>query len=173
MKKIVGLIVFILVIIAVVLGVFYWREDRTHTHVISTDNSSISKYSQKSVKTAIPIQVTIDGHQYKAHLYENATGSALAKRLPQTLSFDTFSSGFDEKIADLPSKVSTKGMPAGADADAGDIGYWSPQPRVVLYYGHVDRYDGIHIIGKFDDQDAVNAIKNQHGSFKVTIHKGN
>lgn len=104
-------------------------------------------------------------------MYENSAANALEKRLPMTLSFDNFGAGFDEKIGDLSTKLSTKKMPNSSDASAGEIGYWSPHPRVVLYYGHVYEYDGIHIIGQFDDSGAISALRNQTGKFTVTIDK--
>lgn len=53
-----------------------------------------------------------------------------------------------------------------------NIAYWSPQPRVVLYYGGVGAWDGIHVIGSFDEEDkeAAEAESSEAShDFEVTI----
>ncbi|KRN28077.1 hypothetical protein IV38_GL001527 [Lactobacillus selangorensis] len=131
--------------------------------------TSIQQPVLAAAKTKIVVRFS--NHDYKAHLDNNAAANGLKKKLPFKLKFSAFGSGFDEKIGDLPAKLSTKGMPNGNSAQTGDIGYWSPQPRVVLYDGHVNYYAGIHIIGHFDSKKAVQALKNSRVHLQLKLGK--
>lgn len=113
--------------------------------------------------------MTIDGTSYSARLNGTQAAESLKPLLPLTLSFHDFSSGFDEKIADLDQPLAFDQMPAGDDPAPGDIAYWSPDQRIVLYWGDVARYDGIHLIGSFDSDDAIEAIRSLTPSSSVTI----
>ncbi|BDR57340.1 cyclophilin-like fold protein [Xylocopilactobacillus apis] len=127
-----------------------------------------------SKKKCTPIVVIIKRHRYHACLNNSVPAKQLAKRLPLTLKFSAMSQGIDEKISDLAKPLSTKGTPEGADPNPGDIAYWSPQPRLVLYWGDVDYYPGIHLLGKFSKADrvkAIKALKQQKHDFKVRIIK--
>ena len=74
-----------------------------------------------------------------------------ADQLPLTLTFRDFNGV--EKIADLPRPLTTAGVPAGADPDVNDIGYYAPSGNLVFYYGDVGYWDGIVRIGQFDTDD--------------------
>ena len=68
-----------------------------------------------------PIKITIADTVVTARLADNATARDLAAQLPLTLIFKDFN--HVEKVATLPRRLSTDGVPAGADPDIGDIGY--------------------------------------------------
>jgi hypothetical protein len=72
-----------------------------------------------------PIKITIADTVITARLADNATVRDLAAQLPLTLTFKDFN--HVEKIATLPRRLSTDGVPAGADPDIGDIGYYAPR----------------------------------------------
>ena len=131
--------------------------------------ASGSAGSQEAPAPQAAIQVTIDGTSYSARLNGTQAAESLKPLLPLTLSFRDFSSGFDEKIADLDQPLAFDQMPAGDDPAPGDIAYWSPDQRIVLYWGDVARYDGIHLIGSFDSDDAIEAIRSLTPSSSVTI----
>ena len=71
-----------------------------------------------------PIKITIADTVVTARLADNATARDLAAQLPLTLTFKDFNQV--EKIATLPRRLSIDGVPAGADPDIGDIGYYAP-----------------------------------------------
>ena len=60
-------------------------------------------------------------------------------------------------------------MPKGDEGKAGEIGYWSPDQRIIFYYGHVDYYPGIHIIGKFTSENYSAVISKMKDNTKVKI----
>lgn len=173
----------IVVAIAVVIAVVMWmRAGNSSESLDSATQSTSASQSSSAVQsqnnndegstTLEHISVTIGGQQYAATLYDNAAARDLASQLPLTLSFRDFGSGFDEKIGDLPNALSTEGMKDSDNGESGEIGYWSPQPRVVLYTGEVGEYSGIHIIGRFEDPSAaVDTIGQQSGEFSASIQQ--
>ncbi|MFD1671522.1 cyclophilin-like fold protein [Agrilactobacillus yilanensis] len=118
-----------------------------------------------------PIKVVIKGHVLKAHLYHNAAANQLYSQLPTTLKFQTADSNIKERTSDLKAPLSIKGMSAGENPKPGDIGYWSPQQRIVFYWGNVGYYEGIHVIGHFDTKQAAKIIKAQDGAFNAKVTK--
>ena len=73
------------------------------------------------------IRVIIGDTVLTGRLWDNATARDLIAQLPLTLTFSDFN-GL-EKIAPLPRKLSTEGVPAGADPLPRDIGYYAPCGR--------------------------------------------
>ncbi len=117
--------------------------------------------------TGTPIRLTFGDTTLTARLTNDATGLDLLSQLPLTLTFRDFNGV--EKIADLPRRLSTDGVPPGADPDVRDIGYYSPSNNLVLYYGDVGYFSGIVRIGHFDTDIAP--ITAQSGDFDVTIER--
>jgi hypothetical protein len=114
-----------------------------------------------------PIKLAIGDKVITARLADNATARDLAAQLPLTLTFKDFN--HVEKIATLPQRLSTEGVPAGADPDIGDIGYYAPSRDLVFYYGDVGYWNGIVRIGRFDN--TMELIEHQADNFQVTIER--
>ena len=114
-----------------------------------------------------PIKITIADTAVTARLADNATARDLAAQLPLTLTFKDFNQV--EKIATLPRRLSLDGVPAGADPDIGDIGYYTPSGDLVFYYGDVGYWNGIVRIGRFDS--TMELIEHQDDNFRVTIER--
>jgi hypothetical protein len=112
-----------------------------------------------------PIKITIGDTVVSARLADNASARDLAAQLPLTLIFKDFNQV--EKVATLPRRLSTDGVPPGADPDIGDIGYYAPSGNLVFYYGDVGYWDGIVRIGRFDT--TMELIEHQNDNFQVTI----
>ncbi|MFC6315691.1 cyclophilin-like fold protein [Lapidilactobacillus achengensis] len=139
----------------------------------TSTKTSTSATPAAKVPTSQQITVLIGAQHLRARLNDRATAQALTKRLPLQLDFRDFSSGFPEKIADLAQPLTTKGTPAASDPKPGDLAYWSPEPRVVLYWGDVGEYAGIHVLGHFLDRaSAIKTIKQQKGEFSARIVAG-
>jgi hypothetical protein len=114
-----------------------------------------------------PIKITVADTVITARLADNATARDLADQLPLTLTFKDFNQV--EKIAPLPRRLSMDGVPAGADPDIGDIGYYAPSGDLVFYYGDVGYWNGIVRIGRFDTM--MELVENQDDNFQVTIER--
>ncbi|MFD1417985.1 cyclophilin-like fold protein [Companilactobacillus keshanensis] len=114
------------------------------------------------------VDVKIGEENYSAKLNSSPASRALIKKLPMKFDF-RHSPGLEEKISDLNFSLNTKGMPKGAKARPGDIGYWSPDHRLVLYWGNVSYYSGIHLMGKFSSKKAQSAIRHMHDGDVVSV----
>lgn len=136
---------------------------------VALARKSKKKVSKKKKATIKKIKLKFNRHTLRAHLNNSSAARAFAKKLPTKLTFVDFGNGA-EKMADLHYSLSTKGMPKGHAGNKGTIGYWSPDRRIILYYGHVDYYPGIHIIGKFDSKNYVKVIKGMKDNTKVTFN---
>jgi hypothetical protein len=115
-----------------------------------------------------PIKIAIGDMVVTARLADNATARDLAAELPLNLTFKDFNNV--EKIALLPRPLSTDAVPAGADPDIGDIGYYAPSGNLVFYYGDVGYWNGIVRIGRFDT--SMEQVEHQADNFPVTIERG-
>jgi hypothetical protein len=71
---------------------------------------------------------------------------------------------------DTSPAASTDGVPAGADPDIGDIGYYAPSGDLVFYYGDVGYWNGIVRLGRFDT--TMELIEHQDDNFRVRIERG-
>jgi hypothetical protein len=115
------------------------------------------------------IRVIIGNTTLTGRLWNNATARSLIALLPLTL---TFRDAYDqEKLATLPRKLATDGVPPGDSASPLDIGYYAPTGNVVFYYRHVGYFTGIVRIGQFDG--SMDAIINQTNDFAVRIELAN
>jgi hypothetical protein len=114
------------------------------------------------------IRITIGGETVTAQLADNPTARDLIEQLPLTLLFRDFNGV--EKIAELPRPLTTDGVPAGADPDINDIGYYAPSRNLVFYYGDVGYWNGIVRLGRFNDED-IAFIERQPDGFEVTIQR--
>lgn len=127
--------------------------------------------SQTGSSEGTSVSVTMNGTVCRAHLNASTAAQDLISRLPLTLTY-TQMAGFEEKIGDLNSELDLGYSSYVHDPNPGDIAYWSPQPRVVLYYGDAGAWDGIHVIGSFDEEDKEAAdaeLSETSYDFEVTI----
>ena len=111
------------------------------------------------------IRVIIGDTVLTGRLWDNATARDLIAQLPLTLIFSDLN-GL-EKIASLPRKLSTEGVPEGDDPFPREIGYYAPWSNLVFYYGDVGYFSGIVRIGQFDGN--MDAITSQTGNFSARI----
>lgn len=103
-----------------------------------------------------PITLVIGDQVVKGSLHDNPAANALAQQLPLTLTFEDYNAV--EKIAPLDYPPSMDGMPRGADPEIGDIGLWAPGGDLVLYYGDVGYWNGIALLGNFNEVAAIAAL---------------
>lgn len=111
------------------------------------------------------IRVIIGDTVLAGRLWDNATARDLIAQLPLIMTFSDY--GRQEKLASLPRKLSTEGVPPGNSARPGDIGYYAPAGVLVFYYREVGYFNGIVRMGQFDGN--MNAITRQTGDFTATI----
>lgn len=99
------------------------------------------------------IRIRVGSQSFTAQLEDNPASRDLVSLLPLDVVFHDF--GGQEKLATLPRKLDVSGMPKGDRAAAGEIGYYSPNGGLVLYYKDVGYYEGIVRLGRLDTPVAL------------------
>ncbi|HEU5000395.1 MAG TPA: cyclophilin-like fold protein [Lapillicoccus sp.] len=115
------------------------------------------------------IRITVGGQTVTGELNDSPTARDLAEQLPVDVTLADFNGV--EKVGPLPRPLTMNGVPAGADPEINEIGYYQPTNGLVFYYGDVGYYTGIVRIGRLAAAD-MQLIQRQTGSFGVTIDKG-
>ncbi len=114
------------------------------------------------------LRITIGGQTVTAELNDTPTAQDLARQLPLTITLDDFNNV--EKVGELPQPLTMDGVPAGADPEINDIGYYRPTNGLVFYYGDVGYFNGIVRIGSLSAAD-MELIRSQTGNFTITIEE--
>lgn len=94
------------------------------------------------------ITITVGETVLAATLNDSAAARDFAAQLPLTLELSDFHE--TEKIADLPTKLSTEGSPAGTAAKAGDLTYYSPWGNLAIFYRDFAYSQGLVALGRID-----------------------
>jgi len=100
---------------------------------------------QNVVVMKIDCQITIDGKEYTAILYDNCTVEDILNMLPLELTLQRYAG--HEYYSSLPQKPSIKGVPMTSDAHAGGIYYYDGWNAFTLLFGdaHIAPYKVVHI----------------------------
>ena len=172
-KNTIKLLITILSILTLILtGCSKNNQSAESRETASTSKVTTKKNQRESNNQQQKIKITVNKTVLKAHLNNSSAAQAFAKELPVDLKFRAFMD-MPEKVADLNHKLPTNGMPSGHAGTEGSIGYWSPERRIVFYWGTEDYYEGIHIIGKFDSNDYQKVVKSMGNNTIVNIEKVN
>jgi hypothetical protein len=83
-----------------------------------------------------------------ATLVDSATSRDFVSLLPITLTLKDYAS--NEKISDLPRRLSTEGAPAGNTPSTGDVSYYSPWGNLAIFYKDFRYSSGLIKLGKID-----------------------
>lgn len=114
------------------------------------------------------IRIDIDGTQQPlfATLAMSPTVEDFAKQLPLTLILKDYDS--TEKIADLPTKLTTQNAPHGYAGKAGDLTYYAPWGNLAFFYrdSAVGYANGLIFLGKLD---AIPQVFKQKQHIKISI----
>lgn len=102
-------------------------------------------YGQTAEKT-MKIKFTLNGTPVVAVLEDNATTRDFLALLPLKVKLEDFAA--TEKIAYLPSKLSTRGAPSAIDPKAGDVTYYAPWGNLALFYKDFRRSPNLVRLGR-------------------------
>ena len=145
---------------------------RSTTQREASSSSNPSTYPSTSRTAAVEeenrmrIQINIGGQRFGASLADSAAARDLVAQLPVTI--DMVDHGGVEKTGPLPSPLSLKGQPEGADPEVGDLGYYAPGNDLVLYYGDQSYFPGVVILGRLEG-DAAQRISELDGSVAARV----
>lgn len=95
------------------------------------------------------ITIAVDGIALPATLNDSAAARDFAAQLPLILELSDFH--HNEKIADLPQRLSTTDAPDGYEAKAGDLTYYSPWGNLAIFYRDFPYSTGLVSLGRIDD----------------------
>jgi hypothetical protein len=110
------------------------------------------------------IRIELEGRSLTATLENSEAARDFLSLLTLTLTDHNST----EKVADLPRKLSTKGAPAGADPDVGDIAYYAPWGNLAVYYRDFGYSSGLVKLGRLDS--GVELLRGR-GPLPVTIRR--
>ena len=103
------------------------------------------------------IQLRFRDATFTVNLVDQAATRDLVSMLPLKLTVGDFASA--EKIAYLPSKLSTQGAPAGTDAQVGDLTYYAPWGNLAFFYRKGSYASGLVHLGRVEG--AVDGLARQ------------
>lgn len=83
-----------------------------------------------------------------ATLLDHPASREFAAMLPLRLQLRDYASA--EKIADLPRKLTTQGVPPGTSAQFGDLSYYASWGNIVLFYKEAPYANGLIRLGRID-----------------------
>lgn len=106
------------------------------------------------------------GTALAATLEDNAASRDFVAQLPLDLTLEDYNA--TEKIADLPSRLSTEGTPEGVDPDVGDVTYFAPWGNLALFYRDFRYSRGLIRLGRIDGD--VKLLE-RDGSIAVRIER--
>ena len=112
------------------------------------------------------IRLRLENTTLTATLDDNATSRDFVSLLPLTLTLTDY--GDNEKISDLPKKLSTQGAPEGMVPAAGDITLYAPWGNLAIFHQGGSYASGLVKLGKLDS--GIEALK-RPGPLKVTIER--
>lgn len=117
-------------------------------------------------KAPMKIRIQLESRTLTATLEEGEAAREFLSMLPLTLTLSDYNS--TEKVADLPSKLSTKGAPAGIDPEVGDLAYYAPWGNLAIFYRDFGYSKGLVRLGRLDS--GVEALSGRE-SLRVTIER--
>jgi hypothetical protein len=112
------------------------------------------------------IKFSFNGTQVVADLKDSATTRDFLALLPLRVKLEDFAA--TEKIAYLPSKLSTKGAPSAIDPKAGDVTYYAPWGNLALFHKDFRHSPDLVKLGRIvEGFDAVKIA----GNAEITIER--
>lgn len=94
------------------------------------------------------IEITNGQHRWRATIADTPAGRDFLGQLPLNLSLEDY--GGNEKIADLPQKLSRKGAPEAVTPRSGDIAYYAPWGNLAIFYADGHHSPGLIVLGRLE-----------------------
>lgn len=95
-----------------------------------------------------PIRVIVGDQAITGEIFDNPAANALRDLLPLDLQFRDYAR--QEVLADLPTRLTMDGMPAGCDPEIADIGYNHGNQVLVFHYSKIGYFPGTAVLGHLD-----------------------
>ena len=121
--------------------------------------------SPLSLEKNMKLTIRTGKDEMTARLYDNAAARDFAALLPMTVTLEDYNG--TEKIARLPERLSTAGLPAGYDPSEGDLAYYAPWGNICIFSRDFAYSAGLVPLGKIDG-DSISKFR-VSGSLAVTV----
>ena len=194
MKKFVLIIILLIIIIGVIAGIVYFNsrenaniesnnlsqetmQNDTNNNVVENsidDNTTGVNESQNSQSEGeevdmenARIKLTVNGNEVFVRLDDNVASREFLEILPLTLTFEDFNN--TEKIATLPTELSTEGLPSGYTPAIGDFSYYAPWGNVSVFYKDFRYSNSLYKLGTIESGTEI--LGNINSDFEVTIER--
>lgn len=146
------------------------NENSTNNNTISIGETQDSQEEgeEESMENA-RIRLTVNGNEIFVRLDDNVASRELLEMLPLTLTFEDFNN--TEKIATLPSELSTEGLPSGYTPEVGDFSYYAPWGNLSIFYEDFRYSSSLYKLGTIESGTEI--LGNMNGNFEVIIERVN
>ena len=139
--------------------------NNTNANTIQTTQNEGDEENMENAR----IKLTVNGNEIFVRLDDNVASRELLEMLPLTLNFEDFNS--TEKIATLPSELSTEGLPSGYTPKVGDFSYYAPWGNLSIFYEDFRYSNSLYKLGAIESGTEI--LGNMNGNFEVTIERVN
>ena len=112
--------------------------------------AAVTRYTQEN---PMKLRIIFDDKTITATLNDSQASREFAALLPLTLKLKDYAG--EEKISDLPGRLSTAGSPAGTAAKKGDIALYAPWGNLAIFYKPHGYASGLIKLGQLDEPDAL------------------
>ena len=106
------------------------------------------------------IHIVIDGKIISATLNNSQASRDFAALLPLTLQLKDYAG--EEKISDLPAKLSTAGSPEGTAARKGELTLYAPWGNLAIFYKPHGYETGLISLGLLDYPDSLPIVPSSY-----------
>ena len=112
-------------------------------------------------------RLVAEGKEIYGSLYDTPAAHDLWESMPLELSFEDYNG--TEKIAYLPSPLTTQGEPDSFDPSPGDLCYYAPWGNICIFYRDFRNSSSLVSLGKLDSD--IQWLAGQSGDFKMTMER--
>lgn len=116
--------------------------------LLATAASAQPENGAGQTEDQMKIRIIVEGTVLNATLEDGPAARDFAAMLPLDLTLEDYHA--TEKIADLPSRLSTDGEPEGVDPEIGDITYFAPWGNLALFYRDFGYARGLVRLGRIE-----------------------
>lgn len=163
-KKLIITIILILIIIGITIT-FGLLTGKKNQNKLSNETSKESEDYLENNNGTKRIKLSFNNEEVYVKLQESEASKDLINMLPLTLEFEDFNN--TEKIAYLPSELSSSNSPSGYTPHAGDFAYYAPWGNLSIFCQDFKYSNSLIKLGEFDS--GIEKLQNINENFKITI----
>ena len=114
---------------------------------------SATARARNTQENTMKLNIILKDKTLTATMNNSPASCEFAALLPLTLQLKDYAG--EEKISDLPCRLTTAGSPAGTAAKKGDITVYAPWGNLAIFYKSHGYVTGLIQLGQLDEPDAL------------------